>query len=46
MAEADVELEEEAEDTAAARIKAEAAARTKAEADRIAAEATTVAGAD
>jgi hypothetical protein len=46
MAEADVELEEEAEDTAAARIKAEAAARTKAEADRIAAEATAVAGAD
>ena len=42
MAEAEVELEEEAGDTAAARIKAEAAARTKAEAERIAAEAATV----
>ena len=46
MAEAEVELEEEAGDTADARIKAEAAARTKAEAERIAAEAATVAGLD
>jgi len=43
MAEAEVELEEEAGDTAAARIKTEDAARTQAEAERIAAEAATVA---
>jgi hypothetical protein len=44
LAEAEVELEQEAGDTAAVRIKAEAAAQIKAEAERIAAQLAAVAG--